>query len=77
MAAHATASAGYQVQRRPRCMCPVTVVGRLVEANTIRTGCGAYATRLFIGVQLQVADEIAGLVVEVCEVLGGRLLQGH
>jgi hypothetical protein len=58
-------------------MCPVTVVSRLVETNTIRARCGAYAAGLFISVKLKVADEVAGLVVEVCEMLGGRLLQGN
>jgi hypothetical protein len=58
-------------------MCPVTVVGSLIEANTIRAGCGAHSAGFFVGVELKVANEVAGLVVEGCEMLGGRLLEGH
>jgi hypothetical protein len=58
-------------------MCPVSVVGCLVEANTIRTGCGAYTAGLLISVELKVADEVAGLIIKVCEMLVGWLLQGN
>ena len=54
----------------------MTMVGGLVEANTIRARCCAYTAGLFVGVELEVADEVA-LVVEVGEVLGSGLLQGN
>jgi hypothetical protein len=52
------------------------MVGCLVEANTIRAGCSAYAAGLFVGVELEVADEVARVVVEVGEMLSRGLLQG-
>lgn len=55
----------------------MTMVCRLVEADTVRTGSGTNTARLLVGVELQVADEVAGLVVEVGEVLSCRLLQGY
>jgi hypothetical protein len=58
-------------------MRPMTVVSSLVEANTVCAGCSPYTAGFFVGVELKVADEIAGLVVEVCEVLGRRLLEGN
>jgi hypothetical protein len=58
-------------------MRPVAMVGGLVEANTIRTGSGTQAARLFISIELQVADEGVGSVIEAGEVFGGRLLQWY
>jgi hypothetical protein len=52
----------------------VPMVGSLIEANTVCAGCRAYSARLLIGVQLKVADEVVGVVVEVREVFGRGLL---
>jgi hypothetical protein len=49
------------------------MVGRFVEANTIRARRGAHTAGLFVSVELEVADEVA-LIVKVREVLGGGLL---
>jgi hypothetical protein len=58
-------------------MRPVTVVGSLIEADAVRARCGPYTAGFLVGVKLEIADEIAGLVVEVREVFGGWLLQGN
>lgn len=58
-------------------MGPVAMVGSLVKTDTVRTRGGAYAAGLFVSIELQVTDEVAGVVIEVGEVLCGRLLKGY
>lgn len=59
-------------------MRPVAVVRCLVEADAVGARGGPNAARqLLVGIELQVANEVARVVVEVGEVLSGRLLEGH
>jgi len=56
-------------------MCPVTLVRTLVEANTVRTGRCADASRLVICIQVEAADQVGRLVVEAGEDIVGRLMK--
>jgi len=58
-------------------MRPVAVVRCFVESNAIGTRRRSYTTWLFISVELEAANQIARLIVEVGKMLGCRLLQGN
>jgi hypothetical protein len=74
MAAEATSRAGYQVQRRPRSVSPVSVIGRLIESNAVGARCRSYAAGLVVCIELEIADEVARVFVKAREVLCRRLL---
>jgi hypothetical protein len=76
-ATQAAANAGYEVQGGSRCVRPMTMVGRLVEADAVGAGCCAHAAGFLLGVELETADEIARVVVKAREVLYGGLLQRY
>lgn len=50
------------------------MIGSFVEANAVCAGRGAYSSRLLISVQLEVADEVVRVVIEVGEVFRCGLL---
>lgn len=52
----------------------MSMIGGLVESDAVSTRGSSYTARLVIGVELEVANEIARMVVEAGEVLRGRLL---
>jgi hypothetical protein len=53
------------------------MVGRLVEPDAIRARSSTHAPGLLVGVELEISDEVARVVVEAGEVLRRWLLQGH
>jgi hypothetical protein len=53
------------------------MVGCLIKAYAVCARCSPYTARFFVGVELEVTNKIAGVVVEVGEVLGRRLLEGN
>ena len=53
----------------------MAMIGSLVEADAVCPGSCSDAARLVIGIQLEIPDEVAGVVVEVGEVLRSGLLQ--
>lgn len=56
-------------------MCPVAVVGCLVEAHAIGARSGSHPTGFLISVKLKIANEIGGIIVKAREMVGGWLLQ--
>jgi hypothetical protein len=55
----------------------MAMVGRLVEADAVGARCCAYAARFLLGVELEIAYKIAGVIVKAGEVLCCGLLQGY
>lgn len=55
-------------------MSPVAVIGGLVETDAVGTGGDTYTAGYFIVIELQVTDEVTGVIIKVGKVLGSRLL---
>jgi len=48
-------------------MLPMTLVRRLIKANTIRTRSGSDATRLIARIKVKISDEVSRMVIEIVE----------
>jgi hypothetical protein len=53
------------------------MVGRLVKSNAVGARGGTHAAGLLLGVELKIANEIIGMVVEAGEMLRCRVLQRY
>ena len=56
-------------------MCPAAIICRFIETDTVGARSGTYASRLIVGVELQIADEVGWGIIEAGEMIRRRLLQ--